>query len=78
MNKSIGVIEFKSIVKGIEVFNEMIKKFLVDVLYLKSICLGKFLIIVGGEIFYINECVDYGIKFGEGYIVDNFVINVIL
>ncbi|MDV9756720.1 BMC domain-containing protein [Clostridioides difficile] len=75
MNKSIGAIEFKSIAKGIEVSNEMIKKSSVDVLYLKSICPGKFLIIVGGETSYINECVDYGIKLGEGYIVDNFVIN---
>ncbi|WP_254171498.1 BMC domain-containing protein, partial [Clostridioides difficile] len=41
-------IEFKSIAKGIEVSNEMIKKSSVDVLYLKSICPGKFLIIVGG------------------------------
>lgn len=77
MNKSIGAIEFKSIAKGIEVSNEMIKKSSVDVLYLKSICPGKFLIIVGGETSYINECVDYGIKLGEGYIVDNFVINAI-
>lgn len=77
MNKSIGAIEFKSIAKGIEVSNEMIKKSSVDVLYLKSICPGKFLIIVGGETSYVNECVDYGIKLGEGYIVDNFVINAI-
>ncbi|MBY2477992.1 BMC domain-containing protein [Clostridioides difficile] len=75
MNKSIGAIEFKSIAKGIEVSNEMVKKSSVDVLYLKSICPGKFLIIVGGETSYVNECINYGMELGERYIVDNFVIN---
>lgn len=77
MTKSIGAIEFKSIAKGIEVSNEMVKKSSVEVLYLKSICPGKFLIIIGGETSYVNECIDYGIKLGKGYIVDSFVINAI-
>ncbi len=75
MSKSIGAIEFKSIAKGIEVSNEIIKKSLVEVLYLKSICPGKFLIIVTGETSYVNECIDYGVEIGIGYIVDSFVIN---
>ena len=77
MSKSIGAIEFKSIAKGIEVSNEIIKKFSVEVLYLKSICPGKFLIIVSGQTSYVNECIDYGLEFGNGYIVDSFVINAI-
>lgn len=77
MSKSIGAIEFKSIAKGIEVSNEIIKKSLVEVLYLKSICPGKFLIIVSGETSYVNECIDYGLKIGDKYILDSFVINAI-
>lgn len=77
MTKSIGAIEFKSIAKGIEVSNEMVKKSLVEVLFLKSICPGKFLIIIGGETSYVNECIDYGMEIGSSYIVDNFVINAI-
>lgn len=77
MNKSIGAIEFRSIAKGIEVSNEMIKKSSVEVLYLKSICPGKFLIIIAGETSYINESIDYGLTKGSGYIVDSFVINAV-
>lgn len=75
MNKSIGAIEFKSIAKGIEVSNEMVKKSLVEILYLKSICPGKFLIIISGEVSEVNESIKYGLDLGENYIVDSFVIN---
>ncbi|MEG0050791.1 MAG: BMC domain-containing protein [Terrisporobacter sp.] len=75
MIKSIGAIEFKSIAKGIEVSNDMVKKFYVEVLYLKSICPGKFLIIIAGETSYVNESINYGLTKGKGYIVDSFIIN---
>lgn len=77
MSKSIGAIEFKSIAKGIEISNEIVKKSLVEVLYLKSICPGKFLIIISGDTSYVNEAIDYGIAKGCNYIVDSFIINVI-
>lgn len=77
MSKSIGAIEFKSIAKGIEVSNDMVKKSFVEVLYLKSICPGKFLIIIAGETSQVKECVDYGLYKGSGYIVDNFIINAV-
>lgn len=75
MNKSIGAIEFKSIAKGIEVSNEIVKKSSVEVIYLKSICPGKFLIMILGETCYIKESIDYGLTKGDGYIVDSFIIN---
>ena len=45
MKKSIGALEFRSISKGIEVSNEVVKKAFVEVSYLKSICPGKFFLI---------------------------------
>ena len=49
MKKSIGALEFRSISKGIEVSNEVVKKAFVEVSYLKSICPGKFFLIVNGD-----------------------------
>ncbi len=60
MSKSIGAIDFKSIAKGIEVADEMVKKADVDVLYLKTICPGRFLVILTGD---------------EGAIIDSCIIN---
>ncbi len=75
MIRSIGAIEFKSIAKGIEVSNEMVKKHIVEVLYLKSICPGKFLVIVSGDVADVNNCIDCGMSLSEGFVVDSFVIN---
>ena len=49
MNKSIGALEFRSISKGIEVSNEIVKKANVEIIYFKTICPGKFLVIVTGD-----------------------------
>ncbi len=62
MSKSIGAIDFKSIAKGIEVADEMVKKADVDVLYIKTICA-------------IRTTLDHGIFSGQGHIIDSCIIN---
>ncbi|MGG7077192.1 BMC domain-containing protein [Clostridium sardiniense] len=75
MNKSIGSIEFRSISKGIEIANEMVKRADVDVIYAKSICPGKFIIMISGDASEVHESVNYGLKFDKKYIVDSFILN---
>lgn len=77
MGRSIGSIEFRSISKGIEVANEMVKKVSVEIIYLKTVCPGKFVVMVTGDEGEITETVEYGKKLGEGYIVDSFVIHAV-
>lgn len=75
MSKSIGTIDFKSIAKGIEVADEMVKKADVDVLYLKTICPGRFLVILTGDEGAIRTTLDHGIFSGQGHIIDSCIIN---
>lgn len=77
MSKSMCAIEFRSISKGIEVSNEMVKKAFVEVVYLKSICPGKFLAILSGNEEEVKEAIEYGIRIGSSFIVDRFIINAI-
>ncbi|MHC1750196.1 MAG: BMC domain-containing protein [Cellulosilyticaceae bacterium] len=77
MGRSIGAIEFRSISKGIEVANEMVKKVSVEIIYLKTVCPGKFVVMVTGDEGEITETVTYGKKLGEGYIIDSFVIHAV-
>lgn len=72
---SVGSVEFRSICKGIEVANEMVKRNNVDVAYAKSICPGKFLIIFSGDAAEVEEAVNLGNELGKQFIVDSFVIN---
>lgn len=74
-NNSIGAIEFRSIAKGIEVSNELIKTSNVAISYFKSICPGKFLMIVNGDESDVNQAIAYGLTLGEKFIVDSFVLH---
>lgn len=77
MSNSIGAIEFRSIAKGFEVSNEIVKKSFVEVLYLKSICPGKFIIIISGDTGEVNTAIDYGLSISDGFMVDSFIINAV-
>lgn len=77
MNKSIGALEFRSISKGIEVSNEIIKKSEVEIIFFKTICPGKFLVIVTGDEGEVDEAIMYGETIGEGTIVDSFRVHAV-
>jgi len=55
MSKTLGIIEFSSISKGIECADKMIKSAVVEVLILRHICPGKFLVIFAGDTENIKE-----------------------
>lgn len=77
MNKSIGALEFRSISKGIEVSNEIVKKANVEIIYFKTICPGKFLVIVTGDEGEVNEAIDYGITIADNTLVDSFKVHAV-
>lgn len=77
MHKSIGALEFRSISKGIEVANEIVKKASVEIIYLKTICPGKFLVIVTGDEDEIDESITYGLTISDGTVVDHFMVHAV-
>lgn len=77
MSKSIGAIEFKSISKGIEISDIMVKIAEVDIVYFKTICPGRFIVILSGEVGAVNLAIEEGIIAGEGFISDSFIITAI-
>lgn len=50
MGKSLYVIEFSSISAGVYILDEIVKQCTVKILYSKPVCIGKFLIILGGSV----------------------------
>lgn len=75
MNKSIGGIELRSISKGIEVADFMVKKAQVEIIYFKSICPGKFIALISGNEGEVKIAIDYAVELGKEYTVDSFVLN---
>lgn len=75
MVKSLGVVEFSSIAKGIETGDKMVKAATVDVLMLRHICPGKFMIILSGDIGDVNEAVNSIITNDKDKVIESTVIS---
>jgi len=77
MSRSIGALEFRSISKGIYVSDAIIKKANVEIIYYKTICPGKFLVIVTGDEGEVDEAITYGETINDSSIVDSFRLHAV-
>ena len=77
MSKSIGAIELRSISKGFEVADNMVKTANVEILFLKSICPGRFIVILAGDVGAVNSAIEEGRVVGKDYILDSFILNAV-
>lgn len=71
---SIGLVEVKNVSKGIVVTDEMLKSAGVVLISSGSVCPGKFVTIVGGELSAIQASVDRAKMIAEEDLIDSFVI----
>ncbi|MDW6005171.1 BMC domain-containing protein [Vibrio mangrovi] len=74
MHHAIGLVELNSIAKGIEVTDTMLKSAHVELLSAKTICPGKYIVMVGGEIAAVKQSVTSGEQQGGHMTVDSFVL----
>ena len=72
--KAIGLVEVKSVAKGIKVTDEMLKSAGVYLIQAGSVCPGKFVTIVGGSLSSIQASVDRAASVAEDALIDKFVI----
>ncbi len=71
---SIGLVEVKNVSKGIAVTDEMLKAAAITLISSGSVCPGKFVTIVGGELSAIQASVDRAKIIAEDALIDTFVI----
>ena len=72
--KSIGALELSSIGMGFVVEDEMLKAASVELLIARTICSGKYLIVIGGTVSDVQASIDAGLKRGDEAIIDSMVI----
>lgn len=77
MNKSIGALEFTSISRGMYVADAIVKKAEVEIIYFRTICPGKFLIIVSGDEGEVDTAIDYGQSIAGKSLFDNFKVHAV-
>ncbi|MBX2992498.1 MAG: BMC domain-containing protein [Bacteroidetes bacterium] len=71
---SIGLIELGSIAAGFEVADAMLKAAETEILLARSICSGKYMVLIGGDVAAVKASVEAGAAIGRGCVIDTFVI----
>jgi microcompartment protein CcmL/EutN len=72
--KSIGLIELSSIAAGFAVADVMLKAGNVRLILSRSICSGKYMVLVGGGVGAVKNAVLAGAGAADGYLIDQFII----
>jgi len=71
---SIGLIELGSIAAGFEVCDAMLKAADVELLLSRSICSGKYMVLIRGDVGAVRSSVSAGAQAGHFSVIDTFVI----
>ena len=71
---SIGLIELTSIASGYQVADAMLKAAAVDLLLSRSICSGKYMVMVRGDVSAVQSAVSTGVREARFSVIDSFVI----
>lgn len=74
MFRALAIVELNSIAKGMEIADIMIKTSYVEVLTIKHICPGKFMIILNGDVEELNEAVKVIVDLGGKSLIGSYVI----
>jgi microcompartment protein CcmL/EutN len=74
-DKSIGLIELSSIAAGFMVADTMLKAGNVRLLLSRSICSGKYMVLIGGDTAAIESAVAAGAEAANGCLIDQLVLS---
>lgn len=71
---SIGLVETSSIARGIYTADEMVKAADVQVIVNRTICPGKYMVLVGGTVAKVSAAIEAGVRAAAHTCVDHFTI----
>lgn len=74
MYNAIGMIEFTSISRGIYVTDQMLKASEVEAVSAVSVCPGKYIAILRGDVAAVENSIERGLELAGEYLVDTFVL----
>jgi microcompartment protein CcmL/EutN len=72
--KAIGLVELSSVAAGFQAADTMLKAGNVRLLLSRSICSGKYMVLIGGETAGVEAAVHAGAEAANGCLIDSFVI----
>ena len=74
MSKAIGMIEFKTTATGITAADAMVKTSEVEIVEAQTVCPGKYIAIITGDLSAVKAAVDAAVTTYEDKCIDSFVL----
>ena len=74
MSRAIGMIEFKTVSAGITAADRMVKTADVELLEAQTVCPGKYIALIGGDLSAVTAAVDSAKHFERGELISSFVL----
>lgn len=74
MSRAIGMIEFKTVSSGVTATDLMVKTSDVDIVEAQTVCPGKYISIVTGDLSAVRAAVDAAKTISESQLIDSFVL----
>lgn len=74
MKRAIGLIELRSIARGIETTDVMLKQADVELLRAHTICPGKYIVLIAGDVGAVRSAIAAGERVAPEVIVDTFIL----
>ena len=74
MKRAIGLIELRSIARGMNTTDQMLKAANVELLRAHVVCPGKYIILIAGNISDVRTAVDVGQRVAPEVVVDHFIL----
>ncbi len=71
---AIGIVETSSIARGFQIADTVLKAADVEMLVNRTICPGKYMVLIAGSVDAVNAAVEAGVEAGAHTVVDKFVI----
>ncbi len=71
---AIGIVETSSIARGYEVADAVLKRADVEIVVNRTICPGKYMVLISGDVDAVNASIEIGVKTGAHTVVDYFII----
>lgn len=75
MKRTIGLLEFKSIAKGMETTDEILKSANVELILATALCPGKYITIITGELSAVKTAIAVGERIGDFFLIDAYVLS---
>ncbi len=74
MSKAIGMAEFNTVSAGVAGADRMVKTAGVDIIEAQTVCPGKYIVLIEGELSAVRAAVDAAKAFAAGKLIDSFVL----